>query len=441
MIRFEDMATGKAYPPASEASRIKAVDDNRKLYEGDFRPLALRRLGTLTQVRTDEGTTGTTPFDQVGMNFFRRVTNVYADFLFSEEVTLETGNPGMDATLALLNAHLTDVMWAVNIDLQRFGVSVVTTDEDQQYFRVISPDRWFPVHDDAGRLIGDITTEHVYGARDTAGTLAGDTLLVSPNVVQCQINDYGDSTRRIVRFAYDTKNLGEVLSETTVEIAEGVRQVAIIYNGYVEREQFGTSIFDDMREVVKSIIQSAGALSGTIFYNSKPWMYGPPLKTMGGRTLTNVPFERSKDAIIKNLQQQYIAVDGEQGERDPGFLQYEPNVDAQRFEHERNMTALYTLTGLSPILFESGANRNVISGAAMRRLLIPFLSKLERMRRSNDELLLDMVTLWNAARAIIGGEVYSFSPARFNVSWGYERLFSDDVEPEPENTVALAEGA
>ena len=425
MIKFSDIGQGMTFPPKSEATRVGAIRNNRALYNGDYTQLGLTEFNVVTGGGTLVNAAGqrfggrASTYSEVGINFFRRIANIYPDFLFSEEVLPMTGNARLDEFLAAMDAHLTEALWAANVDAQRFGVAVITTDETQRYLRVIEPDNWFPIVSDSGRLVGDATSVML------TGTHSNSYEVDRPNVVEVSVNDYRSNRRTVVRYEFDNHMLGNVLESAEYDIAPGVRQVALLYNGYSTQMDRGLSAFDDIKPVVRSMIESATGLSGSLVKNCLPYIVGPTLSLLRQH-------DAPQDAdLMSSLR--YFGIAGDKPAADQiKYLTFDIAAEGFKFERERNMADLYTLSSLSPILFEVNAHRGDVSGAALKRLLIPFLSRLERIRRSNDEVWAQIITLLNAGRSVTGGEVFDWDPADLEIEWGYKAIFDDATMPSTE---------
>lgn len=398
MIRLSDIQPGATWPPPHEAVRVGRIRQERDLYHGRYASLGL-------QVDNDT----------VAINMFRRLATIYPDFLFSEDVSIMTGNEGLDTLIEVNSAQIMDSLYFANIDALRHGVGVVTTgNEDMSVLKVVEPDRWFMVVDDAGHIIGDVTVEHEWGTggnyEPSQTQLGAEAWPDLPNVLEFSMNDYQSNMRMVRAYKYDGNHIGEMLYVLEdMPIQEDMRQVALLYNGYV-RDEVGQSAYTDIRPIVRSMIKSATALSKTIERNARPHLFGP----------AGVLEADSAGNYNLNVEGTYFPLNPE--DTPPGYLQWDSNVEAITYERQRNMQDFYFITGLSPILFEADANRNIISGAALRRMLIPFVSRLERIRATNDGVISEVVRLLNGSGAEV---MYPFDASNLMVEWGYRAIFED----------------
>ena len=251
-----------------------------------------------------------------------------------------------------------------------------------------------------------------------------------------QMNDYQEGVRTTNAFEYDAGTLGVSLEGRQERITEGVRQVAVLYHGYSTQPDRGQSAYTDLKPVIRSMIESSTAQSGALLTNSQPFIVGPAMSllnpSLGG---SGMPTGLQRPGGDKQLRDdlttsRYFGLQGDGNANQIKYLQYETNAEGYIAERERNLQDFYTLSGLSPLLFQTTAARGDVSGAALRRLLIPFVTRLERIRRSNDELFGSIITLLNAANAQTGAEVYSFDPGALEVDWGYQAIFTDEVSTE-----------
>ena len=185
MIKWDDVGVGKPYPPKSEASRIHAIEQNRELYDGNFRSLnlternAVERGGAIydsqwacaawsyPQLRAGERTTSFVAWQRsirtscsvsrccrhdrqqhASMQFLRAIDNLLTKGAVGNECGLRCG------------------LACQRLDHRRRAGSWLAGDRTRP---VVSCGRY-----DAGRLIGDVTAEHVVG--DAFRDLRGGSL-------------------------------------------------------------------------------------------------------------------------------------------------------------------------------------------------------------------------------------------------------------------------
>ena len=391
---ISDIGQGKIFPPESDRSRVEAIRANRKLYNGDFSPLAI-------DVESD------TVLRKI--NWFRRVCTFYSQFLYGNKptVTLQ-GNARFDALYAASIQSILDCMFYANIDLLRYGTAVVAASPfDPVRLCVYEPDAWFIIRDMEENITADILAytmnPHVFGNQRFAKIIysyEGDRTSVNYEV-----------------FKSNHDGVGELILSQSYPDRVG-RQVLPFFSGYAQPDQ-GTSMFDDMRPSVAEIVALLSRLSNTIKRNLRPHLYGPD----------NILSRDESGKASLDIKGMFLPL--QDGDQIPGYLQWDAKIEAVEKDYNFHLDSVFFMTGLSRTLFEPGFGSGTISGSSLQRFLIPFIASLNTLRESNRLEIIELLILLNRNRASMGLEIVSLDPANIQVEWAYENLFQDQ-DPEQE---------
>ena len=383
---INDIGPGKTLAPNSETARLQTINANRRLYNRDFAALRVPNI--------DDGIPG------LKVNWFRRIARFYPEFVFGETpVVTVAGNERLTALLADMGKRLWSAISRANRDRIRFGYGVVAS------------------HPTDPSLIWDVDPASHYEVVDTLGDVEADLILRErPNSdgqnghldIYVYPVDDGPAERRVHRFASGI--VGERVATIPLPPRAG-RQVAILPEAG-ER----LSVYDDIAESVGEISRTMTSLATTIRRNLRPHLYGPE----GILSVDdNGDFVVDPDGMFLPLP------DGES--RPPGYLQWDAKLDAVQYDVKQHTDIILAMTGLSRVLFEPESKTGVTSGVALRRLLLPFVARLNTMRVENDCFLESVLAIIVRNIAANGGEIYTYEPRDIAIRYGYESIFTDDA--------------
>ena len=110
--------------------------------------------------------------------------------------------------------------------------------------------------------------------------------------------------------------------------------------------------------------------------------------------------------------------------------------DAVEFAVKNHENFAYEAAATSRMLFDpEGSNVGALSGQALRRLLIPFYSRVLHLSEINRVALAETLQMLFSNSQLQGLEVPDIALANIEVNWGYSDFFQDleveDSEEEP----------
>ena len=382
---IDEIGQAKTLTPNSEIARLRQIRANRLLYNGNFTELGV--------VRFEEAT------PEVKANWFRRVANFYPEFMFGErpDVTIE-GNERFTLVFDELARRFWEEVVEANIDLLRFGYGVIASHpENPLFFQSFDPEYHYEVCDPFGNITADLLLR-----------LRGSALNNAPNSQQLDVFVYevtGES--RWDTYAYDAGAVGARIR--TVELPRRLGRQVIIFQSNRDR----VSIFEDMKPHIGEISRALTQFSGSIKRNTRPHLYGPA---------GAVQLDSSGKAEI-TISGMYFPI--QEGDIRPGYIQWENGEQAIQYDIDTNYDNLLSMAALSRLLFDPSARTGILSGAALRRLTVPFVAKLNRFKEVNHISLLDLLHLYNRNSQALGLEVYDFAERDVMIDWHFEDIFQD----------------
>lgn len=399
-----EIGTNKTITPDRERAKVNYTIANRRLYNGDLYELKIDPI--------------TSEIPALSVNWFRKVAQFYPEFMFSQRpvITID-GNPRATAALAEAAPRIFPRLQQANVDMIRYGQGVIASHPlDPLSFQVFERDHHFEVVDGLGRITHDILVE-ISGDWEGRFAAGYDQLV---NIIVYGVD--GSATFR--QYDYNQGNLGPVKAVYDIEQRAPIRQVATIDTGPDLR-----SVYDDIKGSVAQVGRTLSAVAKTLKRNSSPHLYGPD--SMLARDETG-------RATI-DTEGMFLPI--QQGSQVPGYLTWDSNMDAAQWSYESNMNAIYAQTGLSPVLFSPDIQTGTLTGVALRRTMLPFVTKLDNYARANERTIAHLAAIWNANRGAVGAEVFAFLDSDIDVEWTYEQVFEEvEEEADPRGSRVPADG-
>ena len=392
---INEIGPGKTLSPNSELARINLIHANRRLYNGDFTELQVPEI--------DAGIPG------LKLNWFRRIARFFPEFIFGTPPTVTIqGNPRLTLLLADMSRRLWAAISAANRDRIRFGYGLVASHpEDASAIWHVDPESHYRVEDELGTVTADLIL------RQRATSDADNGYL---DIYIYPVD--GAAERRVHRLAAGI--VGERVRTIPLPPRAGRQVIELPESG--ER----LSQYDDLKGSVGELSRTMTSLATTIRRNARPHLYGP---------IGMLNTDEDGQAII-NPSGMFLPLPAE-GSSPPGYLQWNDKLDAVQFDSKFHLDTVLAMSGLSRVLFEPESKTGVVSGLALRRLLLPFAARLSAIRTENDcffEAVLEMIVRNITSN---GGELYEYAAREIDISYSYETLFSDDADnpntPDPTN--------
>jgi len=85
------------------------------------------------------------------------------------------------------------------------------------------------------------------------------------------------------------------------------------------------------------------------------------------------------------------------------------------------------LSGLSPVLFDSEKATGIASGVALRRMAIPFVSRVALLKRHCERIMRDLIIAANLAQT---ANISDIARDDIQFEWSDRALFDDMTQPQ-----------
>ena len=289
-----------------------------------------------------------------------------------------------------------------NVDMLKLGYGVITTNPlNPLEFMRFSSENHYEVQDRTGLVRGDIfVCRRVY---DTDNSFV--------DVIIYPIE--GNPKWRIYRAEGDT--LSELVR--TIQIPNRVGRQAVI----LEHNADQTSIFEDMQESVGEIARTLTKLSTTVAKNLRPHLAVPA---------GSVQVDENGNAVL-DINGMVFPIPPE--EKYPQYIQWDPMLESVAKNIDANLDNILVMSGLTRILISPDKVTGQVSGAALKRMFVPFVAKLDHYAQINNKAIEEIILLLNMNRAIQGLEAFAIDPRDIEVEWKYQEIFTDELETPDEN--------
>ena len=394
------LKSGDSLLQNSENPRITYARNHRALYKGDF-----TQLGISLSAKDIGG---------IRVNLFRRVADFFAEFIWSKRPII-VNQEDLTKQVSLLSPRFQNM----NVDMLRYGTGIISSDPyNPLMVRRWDSDQHYESEDGTHQFIVNrrlLEANQPYLKYEVDKSVV-DLFTFKPNgEVTLQVCEGGNS-----------EQIGTVLS--TVDLPQRSPSPQVIF-AYPNLDK--TSIFDDMMPHVAEISRTLARLSTTLDKNLDPHMYGPD----GLLTVD----ERGRAQVDKKGM--YFPLSP--GDETPGVIQWEAMPEAVEFTIKQHENFAYETASLTRMLFDpEGSNVGSLSGQALRRLLIPFYSRILHLSEVNRVALAETFQMLTANGALLGNQIPDIAFSDIEVEWGYTGFFADLDEAEPsEETGELTSGA
>lgn len=398
-IQVGDLGVGKTYPPPADLVRVNRAQRRYRQYIGRF----------ATRDYQEERVPSHVP-DHIKVNWYRRIAQFYPEFMLSDrpDITVPS-NARANELVQGISPHLFSALSYVNTDMLRYGTGVLASSPaDPLSFVAVEAHRWFPVEDAMGRRIGDYIVQFLGHAPNATyqGYVPADRVVVT----YYPFDGEGSWTAH----KFTGSSIGEILQEETLPPRMG-RQVIPMHHGYVTIDE-GLSIYEDIEESVEELAKTYSGLSRDLEMNRSPILAVP-------QEVYDAVF--ASDSGQTRGPRSDMVISLQEGDEKPAYIQYDMAINAVKQNILFHEHVIFDMTGLSKIMFGEYERTGAVTGAALRRLALPFTAKLGYLREINRAGIQDAVMMYLRNLAANGGEVIPIQPQDVVVDFKYEEIFRD----------------
>lgn len=353
---IEYFKVGADWPPKNELARLATYDNNRELWEGNHEEVFRARWEKLLRAPEDKEY-------RLSLNIHRRITTIFADLVFGREPTYKSKETAyLDALVGRDTSEpLQRVSYEVAQDFSRYGVGIYKVYFDGARARIAAqpPCFWFPVVNP--RNVKDIQ-QHVIAYRYKMA----DGYYLAVEVHEC-----GAITEMTWAMNRDGTKMvmleGEPITQKT-----GVEDFLVFpcINSATSDSLFGKDDYSDINEVVAELEVRHAQVSRVQDKNADPVLTGP-------RTAIKMNPDTGKP-YVDIVGGRYIG--GTKDDMPYSYLTWDGLMSANFTEVGNLMELMYFLSETSPAAFGKLEQGLAESGSALRRMMIPTLAKVDRMK-------------------------------------------------------------
>ncbi len=364
---------GEPWPPTSEAARLQAYERYSRLYEGDhdavfadLNPKELARVG-------------------MDLNWFRRVCTLFSDLLWGETPRFEAskGQEALDRILEVNRFHLT--AYDATVDLVKYGTGLFKIRFDKRgIIEVIDPRLWFPVcnPDNAAEVTAHILAWTVYKP-DEDGK--------DEPYLRLEIHHPGKIENRLYKLkegkiekAVDLATIDRY-KDLADEITTGIEDFLVVpvHNLKASNAVAGRSDLADLEDVVHEIEKRAAQISRVLDQHADPKLIAPSNLVTIDPTTGQAFFTASGSRV-------YIV---NEGEKEPSYLTWNAELEYAFRQIEVMKDHLQAVGEISPAILGDVKNGLAESGSALKRLALPTLAKVNRLRQRIDPQLKEVLRI------------------------------------------------
>lgn len=402
---FSRIGEGKFYPPIRDIQRQVSIQRNRAAYNGDF-----RLIGIEEQVNGER---------QIQFNWFRRISQFFTEFIFSESPVIKHSDPRVNAYIKAITPVLTENFRMALTDMVRFGTGVVAHLPDKG-FAVYQPDNWYAVVNRFGEYQGDVIAyitndrNEVQQSSTTSVTSGNNRFSNNQYVTIYKLPVNGKGSKAIHDFNGSDVGSVEDGTSSSFDLVEGMRNVFTMFAGYAYNYE-GVSLFEDIKPSVAEVTDRLTGLSRTLKHNQRPHLYGPD-----GMIVAD-------DNGKTTLDRKGMFLPIPEGASPPGYLQWDSGVEAVKTSVKYNMDNIFDMTGLSRML-HAETSIAALSGLALKRMMMPFVAKLNTYKAELEKAMRLAIVYQGRYNQHTGQEVMVINPMDIEFEWGYEQLFEDQAQ-------------
>jgi len=361
---------GEPWPPTSEAARLQAYERYSKLYEGDHdavfqdvNPKELARVG-------------------MDLNWFRRICTLFSDLLWGETPRFEAskGQEALDRILEVNRFHLT--AYDAIVDLIKYGTGLFKIRFDKRgIIEAIDPRLWFPVcnPDNAAEVTAHILAWTVYTDEDGKDEPYLRLEIHHPGKIENRLYKLKEGK---IEKAVDLATIARY-EDLADEIETGIEDFLVvpIHNLKASNAVAGRSDFTDLEDIVHEIEKRAAQISRVLDQHADPKLIAPA-------NLVTIDPTTGKAYFTASGSRVFVVNEGETA---PSYLTWNAEL-AEAFRQIEVMEDHLRAVGeISPAILGDVKNGLAESGSALKRLALPTLAKVNRLRQRIDPQLKEVL--------------------------------------------------
>ena len=399
-LNFLQPGVDNSWPPndADTRERLKTYNTNKLLYDGKHDRVYTNWIKLL---REDNQATM-----EIILNWHRRLTKLFADLLLGEVPRVIVGDIGTPEQInidrIIEDNNFFNHAYKSVIDCSRYGDGLLKLRYDKRsVIEVISPTIWFPVVDmfNCNNILN-----HVLAWKYTSN---------KTDYLRTEIHYKGKIQTNT--YLLEKDKISQLVESNTV--STGIEDFLIIHipNLMTSEDVTGNDDYKDIDSIIQEIEVRFSQISRILDKHTSPHMYGPDIAIetdsngqssfRGGGSYFPIT---SKDEII------------------PGYIVWESQLPAAFKEIEILLQQLFYISESSPAAFGDNREGLVESGSALKRLFLPSLIKVNRIRLVLDPAIKKILKLASKLE-LVQGKIGATAINSIFIEWR-DGLVEDDAE-------------
>ena len=368
LTNLDFLREGERFPPASETTRLTMYSNNRALFETQHSEVYAEDMKRIERVIGNFGEVISYP---VVLNFQKLLSLKLADLLLGEQPEISAkDDAGQEAIDNIIKqSDLYNTAYQIAVDVSRFGDGLFYVRDKGGYGKVgmTQPSIWFPV------VSPDDIKEIVYHI------IAYKT---SENELSVKIHAKGSYEERIYRV--DNDIIMGLKGSRIVQTGLDDFAVVQVSNVITSDRVTGLDDYTDVDSIISELMVRVGQISRVLDKHASPSVSGP------ASALTKDETTGEWRIVLGN----YFKRDSMD---DPPveYLTWDGQLAANFQQIEKLTNHLYTISEMGSALFGDMTNSTgtVISGTALRRLMMSPLAKVGRLKNRFDPALKKAIAL------------------------------------------------
>lgn len=375
---------GQQWPPKTERARLDGYVQNRRLYEGDHSV-----FGNWWKVlRMDTGASL-----EVVLNWHRRITNLWGDFVVGEPPVYKSDSRKEDLGALVERTRLNAVVREVVQDMSRFGDGLfkVRAEDGEARVEALSPEIWFPVvaRENVRRVLYHVLA-WTFEEEVAAGWLS---LAKRQRYLRVEIHEVATGTIEHRLHVLDNNAIGaEVSPQRARELfpewtdgPDGADSSLVVHvpNSRTSERLFGFDDYRDIDGLVAAMETRVAQIERILDKHADPAVAGPRIEEEIDEA-TGLPKPRTP------ADKYFVVQDGVQP---PQYIVWNPQLDAAFRQIELLQNQIFVHAELSPVLFGVSETGYAESGTSLKLRTIAPTSKAARIRTELDPAVKQVVRL------------------------------------------------
>jgi hypothetical protein len=408
---------GAEWPIKDEQTRLDRYARNALLYEGKHGEV-WPELNPYPSVSSQHGFTDLLSSDRnhvdMAVNWHKRLTTVFADLLCGEPYKV-TADPQETADRIIKDNALILSTYDLTMDVVRYGTGLFKIRFDMRgIIEVINPRLWYPIvsPDNAKEILAHV--------------LAWSFKEGSEEYVRAEIHERGKITNKLFKVMGGKLRdmpLTTIARYATIEpvVETGVPEFLVIpvHNILGSDGVFGADDFGDLNDLVKELEKRLIQASRILTKHADPSITGPASK------ISVDPY--SGEAVVIGGGQ-YFGYNPDEAR--PEYMVWDAKLDAAYQQIELIIRKLYMVSELSPAALGELKQGLAESGSALKRLMMPTLAKVNRLRLRVDPAIKDALRI-TAALEVVGRATGATQLTNIQITW------ADGLPRDEKEIVAL----